>query len=73
MKNVSTIIEQRPQKVRHEFRILLFPETNTKEFARSYLVELFFAGKKETNYFWNISKIISPLDYPDFYNRDTTF
>lgn len=42
MKNISSIIEQRPDKVKREFRILLFPEHNTKEYYRVVFGRIIF-------------------------------
>lgn len=42
INNLSAIIEERPEKSSREFRILLFPEHNTKEYYRVVFGRIIF-------------------------------
>jgi hypothetical protein len=42
INKINTIIEQRPEKVKREFRILLFPEHNTKEYYKIVFGRIIF-------------------------------
>ena len=52
--NISAMIDRRPEKVRREFRVLLFPEHNTKEYYRVVFGRIIF---------WLVILVIAKYSY----------